>query len=327
MPLSDYLSIHHADVRDLLPTIAAGSVDLVLTDPPFGIGQTDRTPGEPKFDHDSLAFSSAFWAGVRRTLGPGALVLSFTATRTGHRVATALEDAGFTILDQIVTLRGHGFPAGDVQVDGRHTRLRPAVEPIVVAANLAPGQTFGGSLRAGEAHAFDVDAVRIPTNEDRSRMPGKVRAEHAVRVQRRGHGRVDAHAAGRWPSNVVLEHEPRCTDSECAETCPATVVDEGGRQKYRAGRERASRLFSQVRYAPRATPGGHPTAKAESLATWLAELTVAPHMTILEPFAGGGSLALAAARRLAELGGGGRVIAVEKEVKYVDLMRSAISKV
>lgn len=144
--------------------------------------------------------------------------------------------------------------------------------------------------------------------EERSRQPGRWSNDHRLRIQRSGQAKSVPHAGGRTPSNLLIGQEEDCTAETCVAPCVALDVDAGGRTKYRAGRERASRFFSRVWYSGRAEPGGHPTAKPDGVADWLSGLTVREGMTVLDPFAGGGSLAVAAARA-----GASRVIAVERE--------------
>lgn len=79
------------------------SVDSVVTDPPYGLSFMNK-----KWDHDVP--SVEFWKEVLRVLKPGGHVLSFGGTRTYHRMAVNIEDAGFEIRDQIMWLYGSGFP-------------------------------------------------------------------------------------------------------------------------------------------------------------------------------------------------------------------------
>lgn len=86
-----------------LKTMEAESVDSVVTDPPYGLSFMGK-----KWDHDVP--SVEFWTEVYRVLKPGGHVLSFSGTRTYHRMVVNIEDAGFEIRDQIGWLFGSGFP-------------------------------------------------------------------------------------------------------------------------------------------------------------------------------------------------------------------------
>lgn len=88
---------------DLLKTLPDNSIDSVVTDGPYGIVFMNK-----KWDYDVP--SVEFWKEVYRVLKPGGHVLSFGGTRTYHRMAVNIEDAGFEIRDQIMWLYGSGFP-------------------------------------------------------------------------------------------------------------------------------------------------------------------------------------------------------------------------
>jgi site-specific DNA-methyltransferase (adenine-specific) len=79
------------------------SIDSIVTDPPYGLSFMGK-----KWDYDVP--SVEFWKEVYRVLKPGGHILSFGGTRTYHRMAVNIEDAGFEIRDQIMWLYGSGFP-------------------------------------------------------------------------------------------------------------------------------------------------------------------------------------------------------------------------
>ena len=97
------VTLHAGDCLDVLRELPDASVDAVVTDPPYGLGfmgreWDDLPPGEP-FARECL-----------RVLKPGGHLLAFGGTRTFHRLACAVEDAGFEIRDSIAWLYGSGFP-------------------------------------------------------------------------------------------------------------------------------------------------------------------------------------------------------------------------
>lgn len=87
----------------ILKTLAADSVDAVVTDPPYGLLFMNK-----HWDHDVP--SVELWREVLRVLKPGGHVLSFGGTRTYHRMVVNIEDAGFEIRDQIQWIYASGFP-------------------------------------------------------------------------------------------------------------------------------------------------------------------------------------------------------------------------
>jgi DNA modification methylase len=129
------------DCLELLPTLEENSIDSIVTDPPYGLqfmgrewdklwrnetgadkAYVERTKGEltsrarklPDYSATKPAQMQAFhlaWASeALRVLKPGAHLLAFSGTRTYHRMACAIEDAGFEIRDQIGWAYGSGFP-------------------------------------------------------------------------------------------------------------------------------------------------------------------------------------------------------------------------
>ena len=81
------------------------SVDSVVTDPPYEIGFMGKG-----WDDSGIANNPKLWKEVLRVLKPGGHLLSFSHSRTYHRQAVAVEDAGFEIRDQIMWIYGSGFP-------------------------------------------------------------------------------------------------------------------------------------------------------------------------------------------------------------------------
>lgn len=95
------------DCRDLIAMLPDDSVDAVVTDPPYEIGFMNRA-----FDSTGVAFDVDLWRDVLRVLKPGGHVAAFAASRTYHRLAGAIEDAGFEIRDQIDWVYASGMPHG-----------------------------------------------------------------------------------------------------------------------------------------------------------------------------------------------------------------------
>ena len=100
------IDVRHGDSREVIKTLADASVDSCVCDPPYGL----TFMGKHWDREDTPAFSAAFWADVMRALKPGGHLMAFGGTRTYHRLAVAIEDAGFEIRDQIGWLYGSGFP-------------------------------------------------------------------------------------------------------------------------------------------------------------------------------------------------------------------------
>ena len=93
------------DSRLLLKDLADNSVDACVCDAPYELGFMGKG-----WDSTGVVYDKKLWAEVLRVLKPGGHLLAFGGTRTYHRMACAIEDAGFEIRDQIQWIYGSGFP-------------------------------------------------------------------------------------------------------------------------------------------------------------------------------------------------------------------------
>lgn len=97
--------IHQGDCRIILGAMDDSSIDAIVTDPPYEIGFMGK-----KWDSSGITYDPAVWEEALRVLKPGGYLLAFGGTRTYHRLACAVEDAGFEIRDSIHWIYGSGFP-------------------------------------------------------------------------------------------------------------------------------------------------------------------------------------------------------------------------
>ena len=103
--MNNTVRLLNGDCIDKLKELKDNSVDSVVTDPPYEIGFMGKG-----WDDSGIANNPQLWKEVLRVLKPGGHLLSFSHSRTYHRQAVAVEDAGFEIRDQIMWIYGSGFP-------------------------------------------------------------------------------------------------------------------------------------------------------------------------------------------------------------------------
>lgn len=130
-------TLHLGDCLETLRTMPDNSVDSIVTDPPYGLSFMGK-----RWDYDVP--SVEIWAECLRVLKPGGHLLAFAGTRTQHRMAVRIEDAGFEIRDMIAWVYGSGFPKSldvskAIDKDAGHWRGRAG---SVIADN---GSMSGGN--------------------------------------------------------------------------------------------------------------------------------------------------------------------------------------
>ena len=144
---------------ELLRTLPENSVDSVTTDPPYGLSFMGKS-----WDYDVPTVE--LWKEVLRVLKPGGHLLSFSSSRTYHRMVVNVEDAGFEIRDQIMWVYGSGFPKNHnvgkkvPEYEGWGTALKPSHEPIVMARKPFKG-TVANNVQEFGTGAINIDGSRV----------------------------------------------------------------------------------------------------------------------------------------------------------------------
>lgn len=97
--------IYQGNMLDMLEVIHPNTIDSIITDPPYELNFMSKG-----WDNAGVSFNKETWEKCYEVLKPGGYLLAFGGTRTYHRIACAIEDAGFEIRDCIMWLYGSGFP-------------------------------------------------------------------------------------------------------------------------------------------------------------------------------------------------------------------------
>jgi site-specific DNA-methyltransferase (adenine-specific) len=126
------IDIHHGDCREVMATLDAESVDAIVSDPPYGLSFMGKG-----WDHGVPGVE--FWTEALRVAKPGAHLLAFGGTRTYHRLACAIEDAGWEIRDCVMWVYGSGFP--------KSHDVSKAIDKAAGAEREVVGQSNGGLHR------------------------------------------------------------------------------------------------------------------------------------------------------------------------------------
>lgn len=327
--------LYLGDCLEVLPALEGVSVDAIVTDPPYELKFMSRG-----WDGTGIAFRPETWQAALCVLKPGGYMLAFGGTRTYHRLACAIEDAGFYLTDCLMWLWGSGFPKGKGQ-------LKPAWSPILLARR--PG---------AKVLPLGVDGCRVPaTDDDRERLVewhGKYggRDYAAGTVYEINHGSAHRqisppHPAGRWPANLILDEEAAALlDEQSGERKSGGAVGRRSAGIYKHPdnwrpyhgtytRETvdglppstggASRFFfcPKASRAERGEGNAHPTVKPLELCRWLVRLVCPPGGLVLDPFAGSATTGVACIRE------GFGFVGVEREPAYFTIaerrLREALS--
>ena len=196
--------IRHGDCREVLKQLPDCSVDAIVTDPPYELGFMGKA-----WDSTGVAYQVEVWQECLRVLKVGGHLLAFGGSRTYHRLACAIEDAGFQIRDQIMWVYGSGFPKslnigkqeGCETWEGWGTALKPAHEPIVMARKPLDGTVAQTVLTHGTG-GINIDGCRVG-NED-TRSPASKTALGIMNDDAWKAKKVMAGSAnGRFPANFI----------------------------------------------------------------------------------------------------------------------------
>ena len=380
------ITLYHGDCLEVMAAMEAGSVDAIVTDPPYGLefmgkewdrlgatasdftesltddGRVDyqgkgNAPfggGGKRVRFGSSAASMQDWhqawaTEALRVLKPSHYLLAFGGTRTWHRLACALEDAGFEIRDTLMWLHAQGFPKSTAC-------LKPAWEPIILTRKPGPKRALG------------IEECRIGIR-DESKMYTQPRPTTDAGGASWSIGEhVPFHygdSGGRYPANLILDEEAGARlDGETGNrpggggvktengippgfgggwstVARPPMGDSGGASRFfycaKASRSERNAGLHQVGHHDTAGAYGefvgdgrgrqtehrparnhHPTVKPLALMRWLVKLVAYPGDTVLDPFTGSGTTGVACAEESREF------VGIERELDYLEISRRRI---
>lgn len=376
------------DCREKLRDLPDNSVDSCVCDPPYHLtsivkqfGAENAAPAQvgktgayaraskgfmgQQWDGGDVAFQPETWAEVLRVLKPGGHLVAFSGTRTYHRMAVAIENAGFEVRDMIAWHYGSGFPKShDVskaidraagaerevlsegtpvkrmipgadqnkkgwkkdngrefvptvtavatdsarEWEGWGTALKPATEPICLARKPLSEKSIAANVLKWGTGALNIDGCRIEGegNKTFERDAGD-RSREQYRTGTTV-GSAKPTDVGRWPANLchdgsdeVVAGFPNVTTGDRKPTTngkrenntafPSQLSD----RAFDGDSGSAARFFycAKATTEERGEGNNHPTVKPVSLMRWLVRLVTPKGGTILDPFMGSGSTAIA----------------------------------
>jgi site-specific DNA-methyltransferase (adenine-specific) len=325
-----------------MAAIPDNSIDSIVTDPPYGLSFMGK-----KWDYDVP--SEAIWRECLRVLKPGGHLLAFAGTRTQHRMAVRIEDAGFEIRDMIAWVYGSGFPKS-LDVSKAIDKAAGAEREVIGVAGKSGSarNSMAGDFAGGEymSTAPATDAARQwarwgtalkpalePITVARKPLIGTV----AENVLAHGTGalnvdgcRVGDNAGWSYPSGRGGSgwHGRESLSANLSEPMaatqgrwPANLIHDGSEEVVGLLND-AARFFYCAKASKRDRNEGnnHPTVKPTDLMRYLCRLVTPPGGTVFDPFMGSGSTGKAAAIE------GFSFIGAEMQREYFDIAASRIGK-
>lgn len=221
--------LYQGNMLNMLEVIKPNSIDSIVTDPPYELNFMGKG-----WDNAGISFDVNTWKKCYEVLKEGGYLLAFGGSRTYHRIACAIEDAGFEVRDTIMWLYGSGFPKSmniGKKLDkwqGWGTCLKPSFEPIIVARKPFKGSLVDNVIKNGVG-GINIDECRVETSkEDLDKLNKewdrewntsyKTYAETIggtagfdysnARVENKG-------LTGRFPANTILTYDETDYDEVC----------------------------------------------------------------------------------------------------------------
>lgn len=337
------VTVIHKDCKDAMRELINQGiqVDSIVTDPPYELGFMGKS-----WDKTGIANDPQLWRLCSEILKPGGHLLSFGGSRTYHRMASAIEDAGFEIRDQIMWVYGTGFPKS---LDVSKAIDKAAGFENIVGYKDDRWTGKGNTLNFSTDRQQEKCKITAPFSDLAKQWEGwgtALKPAHepivlarkplsektiAANVLKHGTGAINVdgcrvsadtqyltgfHSDEKKVQGTVYglaesERYVRCAPNSQGRF-PANFVHDGSEEVEKEFPNLKSRFFYCAKASKEERGGSkHPTVKPISLMRYLCRLITPPGGTILDPFAGSGTTGQAAIEE------GFKIILIEKEQQYI----------
>lgn len=287
----------------------------LITDSPYEYGFLDK-----KWDSTGVGTDESTWVQLGELLYPGAFGLTYGGSRTWHKLATALENAGFIIHPTIFCWT---YATGLHKAKHIDTIIDKEAGVYEQREIIEKSRATYGYQKSGERWTKDHFVTRPVTDEAIDwweyryglqslrpavepiilfQKPYKGKWTDSIREYGAGAFHIEAtkYDGGKWPTNFIVVHHPLCTNDECYQTCNVASLPPGKNQFLTMFDDSDTMIASQVFYHKKSLglersigidkSVKHPTIKPISVNAWLAKLLLPPEKysprRLLVPFAG-----------------------------------------
>lgn len=338
--------LHHGDCLEVMRGIDADSIDSIVTDPPYGLSFMGK-------GWDRGVPGAEYWSEAIRIAKPGSHLVAFGGTRTYHRLATAIEDAGWEVRDCFVWAYGQGFPKS-LDVSRQIDKAAGADREVAgIQRNYGVTKAADGKKAFGD-YAGQWE-ITIPATDDARRWSGwgtalkpawepaviarkPFRGTVAENVLRHGTGAINVDGCrihtcddtrrnasggnnGMHGSSTFKIRERRADEKpQSLGRWPANLAHDGSPDVLELFPREAARFFysAKASKADRGEGNTHPTVKPSDLMAYVCRLVTPPGGLILDPFMGSGSTGVGALRE------GFRFAGIELDASYLEIARARL---
>ena len=300
------LKMLQGDCIEKMKELPENSIDSIVTDPPHEFCPTGKQGNSV-----GIAVNIAVWQDALRILKPGGYLLAFGTTRTYHRLACVIEDAGFEIRDMLQWIYGSDFPIA-MDISKAINKQQPTNKPIVLARKPLSEKTVVDNIIRWGTGGINIDDSRIGT-EDKLVRPIISRDDNKVFGKGLGVG-TQVEPSGRFPANVLLDETAAAILDEqsgilksgdnCTRRKVGSFLEHGGLghpgdiQVTYGDEGGASRFFYITKASQKCGICNDPrTVKPINLMEYLVSLITPALGVVLDPFAGSGATGIACAHK------------------------------
>lgn len=309
------IDLRHGDCLEKMKEMESKSVDLILCDPPYELNFMNRG-----WDDTGIAFNSDMWKEVYRLLKDDGYLMAFSGTRTYHRMAKAIEEAGFEIVGLTDYTYGSGFPKS-LAIDKALDKLLGAEREVV-----------------GEYKQHNVKGTRFNTDAGSPEYITLNITKPSSDIAKQYEGYKTSLKPSREPI-VVAKKKSNTNNIDflpfiyCAKASKkerngdinGNPIDGELKQKIFNGKsDKSSAEMKDVekRFTTQPMVNNHPTVKPLKIMKKCAEQVIKDKdITILDMFAGSGSTGVAIEQLNIETGSNHKCILIEREKEYIEIIK------